>query len=30
MVEHTLEHEVTYGSEPIGEKREEGETAAEQ
>jgi hypothetical protein len=29
MVEHTPEHEVIYGSEPAGEKRKEGETAAE-
>jgi hypothetical protein len=28
-VEHVLEHEVTCGSEPAGEKRGEGETAAE-
>jgi hypothetical protein len=29
-VEHVSEHEVVYGSEPTGEKREEGKTAAEQ
>jgi hypothetical protein len=29
-VEHVLKHEVTYGSEPAGEKCEEHETAAEQ
>jgi hypothetical protein len=28
-VEHTLEHEVVCGSEPVKEKREDGETAAE-
>jgi hypothetical protein len=28
-VEHAPEHEVTYVCEPIGEKRGEGETAAE-
>jgi hypothetical protein len=28
MVEHASEHEVVCGSEPAGEKREEGETAA--
>jgi hypothetical protein len=30
VVEHVLEHEVIYGSKPIGEKHEEGETAMEQ
>jgi hypothetical protein len=29
MVEHAPEHKVVYGSEPIGEKRGEGETDAE-
>jgi hypothetical protein len=28
-VEHTLEHKIIYGSKPTGEKREEGETAAD-
>jgi hypothetical protein len=28
-VEHASEHEVVYGSEPAGEKSEEGETVAE-
>jgi hypothetical protein len=29
-VEHASEHEVIYGSKPVGEKCEEGETVAEQ
>jgi hypothetical protein len=29
VVEHTPEHGVAYRGEPIGEKREEGETSAE-
>jgi hypothetical protein len=29
VVEHVPEHEVSRGSEPAGEKRREGETAAE-
>jgi hypothetical protein len=29
-IEHTPEHNVVCGSEPAGEKHEEGETAAEQ
>jgi hypothetical protein len=29
VVEHVVKHEVVCGSEPTGEKREEGETAVE-